>query len=59
MNPIGIIKFRKSPLPLFANSRPDGAAKEGLCSSLWKREVRRDFIKQCYYYMPGLGSREI
>jgi hypothetical protein len=31
--------IRKSPLPLFSNSRLDGAAKEGLFSSLWKPTV--------------------
>jgi len=39
---IDLTLFRKSPLPLFA--------KEGLYSSLWQREVRRDFTKQCYDY---------
>jgi len=51
MNLIRIIIFRKSPHPLFT--------KEGLYSSLWQREVRRDFIKQCYYNMPGLFLREV
>ena len=30
------------PSPLFS--------KEGYCSSLWQREVRRDFTNQCLYY---------
>ena len=34
--------WQNLPLPLFA--------KEGYFPSLWKREVRRDFIKQCHYY---------
>jgi len=41
------------PLPLVCppGQRPYGpAAKEGYFPSLWKREVRRDFIKQCHYY---------
>jgi len=58
MNPVRIINslriertlLRKSPLPLFA--------KEGLYSSLWKREVRRDFIKQCYYASFNRGLTE-
>ncbi len=40
--------LRKSPLPLFA--------KEGLYSSLWKREVGRDFIKQCCYYFKTVNN---
>jgi len=34
--------LKNLPSPLFA--------KEGFNSSLWKREGRRDFTKQSYYY---------
>jgi len=61
---IGLTCTRKSPLaplcppgqaPPRKGSCPGGrpygpAAKEGYFTSLWKREVRRDFIEQCHYY---------
>jgi hypothetical protein len=40
--------MKKSPLPLFA--------KEGYYSSLWKREVRRDFTKQCSHYFESINK---
>ena len=38
------------PSPLFS--------KEGYYSSLWQREVRRDFIKQCFHYSETVNNRE-
>jgi hypothetical protein len=36
------------PSPLFS--------KEGYYSSLWQREVRRDFIKQCFHYYETVNN---
>jgi hypothetical protein len=58
---IGLTCTRKSPLaPLCPpGQRPYGpAAKEGCFTSLWKREVRRDFIEQCRYYYETVYKSE-
>jgi hypothetical protein len=34
-------------------------AKQGYCTSLWKREVRRDFIKQCRYYYEAVNISDV
>jgi len=36
------------PSPLFT--------KEGDYSSLWKREVRRDFANKCFYYFETINN---
>jgi hypothetical protein len=38
------------PSPLFA--------KEGYYSSLWQREVRRDFTNQCLHYFETVNKPE-
>jgi hypothetical protein len=34
-------------------------SKEGYYSSLWQREVRRDFIKQCFHYYETVNNGKI
>jgi len=69
---IGLTCTRKSPLaPLYppgqrpslrgrspSGAEPGPAAKEGCFTSLWKREVRRDFIEQCRYYYETVYKSE-
>jgi hypothetical protein len=40
--------LKNLPLPLFA--------KEGCISSLWQREVRRDFINQCLHAFDHISN---
>ena len=46
---IGFAISGKLPSPLL-KAPTVGLAKEGYYSSLWQREVRRDFTNQCIYY---------
>jgi hypothetical protein len=47
----GRLYLKNLPLPLFA--------KEGYYSSLWKREVRRDFITNVFIFMTLLITTQI